>query len=75
MLRIMAGSQHLYNHNLDAASVVSSSKDAEDGVFNPITLAGLYTPDDLLNCLCDIRNEPNNQVLQRLQGELCPVLQ
>lgn len=70
-LHIIAGSQHLYDRDSEKAAWVGNSDDAEDGKIKAISLHGLNTPDDLLNVLGDIRNAPNDQVLSRLQGELC----
>lgn len=70
-LRIMVGSQHIYDRDVKLATEVLSSKD--DGDILPIQSHGLIHPDVPIDVLGYARTCPNDSVLTQIQSVLCHV--
>lgn len=68
-LRIIAGSQHIYMNDQEKVNALINSP--RGGDIKGITLYGLNTPDDLLECLSYAKNAPNCDVLNVIQHMLC----
>jgi len=71
LLRIVAGSQHLYDRDVERANEVCTSSSKDDGVISPMTLSGIFIPDDLLSVLGHARDAQNDQVITQLEANLC----
>lgn len=70
-LRILAGSQHIYDRDVKRVAEVIDSSRGRDLDLEPMTLSGLNTPEDLLTVLGHARDAQNEQVLLQLQANLC----
>lgn len=70
-LRIIAGSQHLYQRDRDKAYDVAWSPPKDDGDMPDMSLDGINTPGDLLCALGAFRNVPNHLILDVIKAELC----
>jgi len=70
-LRVMVGSQHLYDQDSRSAIDVITSKYEDDGVILGISSLRCNTPGDILMCLGNARNADNTLVLTQIQHALC----
>lgn len=72
-LRVMVGSQHLYDNDNANSIKVASSKPEDDGKILAINSHGLISPDVPIDVLGYARTCPNDNVLTQIQSVLCHV--
>lgn len=70
-LKVIAGSQHLYEEHWELASQLISTSSVRNRGIKAINTHGLIHPDTLVNALGDIRNAPSHLVTQTFETVLC----